>query len=118
LAALLVKITLMNIIIKSSKLDLTPAIKEYIETKIGSLDRFLERFEQKSEIKAEVEIARTTQHHRHGDVFYAEINLHLPRKILRAEHSDWDIRVAIDKAKGKLQQEIKKYKEISEEHRK
>jgi len=118
LAALLVKITLMNIIIKSSKLDLTPAIKEYIETKIGSLDRFLERFEQKSEIKAEVEIARTTQHHRHGDVFYAEINLHLPKKNLRAEHSDWDIRVAIDKAKGKLQQEIKKYKEISEEHRK
>ncbi|MEK7593348.1 MAG: ribosome-associated translation inhibitor RaiA [Patescibacteria group bacterium] len=107
----------MNIIIKSSKLDLTPAIKEYIELKIGSLDRFLEKFEQKSEIKAEVEIARTTQHHRHGDIFYAEINLHLPKKNLRAEHSDWDIRVAIDKAKDKLQQEIKKYKEISEEHR-
>lgn len=107
----------MQIIIKATKLDITPAIKEYIELKIGSLDRFLERFEQKNEIKAEIEIARTTQHHRHGDVFYAEINLHLPKKILRAEHSDWDIRVAIDKIKNKLQQEITKYKEIIESHR-
>ena len=37
---------------------------------------------------------------------------HFAKKILRAEHSDWDIRVAIDKVKDKLQQEIKKYKEI------
>lgn len=102
----------MNIIIKTSKLELTPAIEEYIYEKIGSLDRFIKnRFEQKGEIKAEVEIARTTKHHRRGDVFYAEINLHLPKKNLRAEHSDWDIRVAIDQAKDKLRQEIKKYKE-------
>ncbi|MEK7549135.1 MAG: ribosome-associated translation inhibitor RaiA [Patescibacteria group bacterium] len=102
----------MHIIIKSTNLDLTPAIKEYIEEKIGSLDRFIKkRFEGKSEIRTEVEIARTTKHHRHGDVFYAEVNLHLPKKNLRVEHSDWDIRIAIDKTKDKLQREIKKYKE-------
>lgn len=101
----------MNIIIKSKDLKLTPAIDEYIILKIGSLDRLLKKMENYSEIKTEVEIARTTQHHRHGNVFYAEVNLHLPRKILRAEHSDWNIRVAIDNVKNKLSQEIKKYKE-------
>ena len=112
LAALLVNILGMHIIIKSTNLNLTPAIEKYIEEKIGSLDHFIKkRFEGKSEIKAEVEIARTTTHHRHGDVFCAEVNLHLPKKNLRAEHSDWDIRIAIDKTKDKLQREIKKYKE-------
>ncbi|MEK7658059.1 MAG: ribosome-associated translation inhibitor RaiA [Patescibacteria group bacterium] len=102
----------MKIIIKATKLVLDPTIREYIETKIGSLNRFIKRFEDKSDIKTEVEIARTTRHHRHGNVFYAEVNLYLPKKILRAEHSDWDIRVAIDKVKDKLQQEIEKYKGI------
>lgn len=102
----------MKINIKATNLDLTPAIREYIEEKIGSLDRFLKRFEVKSEVEVFVEIARTTKHHRHGNVLYAEATVPIGKKILRAEHFDWDIRVAIDKVRDKLQQEIKKYKEI------
>lgn len=102
----------MKINIKATNLKLTPAIREYIEIKIGSLERFLKRFESQGELEVFVEIARTTRHHKSGNVFYAEVNLPLPKKILRAEHSDWDIRVAIDKVKDKLQREIKKYKEI------
>ena len=101
----------MKINIKATNLDLTPAIREYIEEKIGSLSHFLKRFEVKNEIEVFVEIARTTKHHRHGNVLYAEAIVSLGKKILRAEHFDWDIRVAIDKVKDKLQQEIKKYKE-------
>lgn len=101
----------MKIILKATRLELTPAITDYVEEKIGSLEKFIKRFERKSEIKAEVEIARKTRHHRKGDIYYAEVNLHLPGEILRAEHSDWNIRVAIDKIRDKLQREIKKYKE-------
>ena len=101
----------MKIIIKATNLELTPAINEYIKEKIGFVDKFLnKKLEKESEIKIEVEIARTTKHHKSGDVYYAEANIHFPGKILRAEHSDWDIRVAIDKIKDILQQEIKKYK--------
>lgn len=102
----------MLIDIKAIDLELTPAIREYIETKIGSLSRFLKRFEAESEVKIFVEIARTTKHHKSGNVFCADANFSIGKKLLRAEHSDWDIRVAIDKVKDKLQQEIKKYKEI------
>ncbi|MBI4993441.1 ribosome-associated translation inhibitor RaiA [Candidatus Wolfebacteria bacterium] len=101
----------MKIIIKASQLDLTPAIYEYIETKIGSLDKFVKKFETKSDIKTEVGIARSTKHHRHGNVFFAEANIHLPKKILRAEHYDINIRIAIDNIKKKLHQEILKYKD-------
>lgn len=101
----------MQIIIKATNLELTPAINEYVSEKIGSLDKFLnKKLERESEIKVEVEIARTTKHHKSGNVYYAEANMHLPGKVLRAEHSDWDIRVAVDNIKDKLQQEIKKYK--------
>jgi len=101
----------MQIDIKTTNLELTPAIREYLELKIGSLSRFLKRFEAESEIKIFVEIARTTRHHKSGNVFCAEANFSIAKKLLRAEHSDWDVRVAIDKVKDKLQQEIKKYKE-------
>lgn len=101
----------MRINIKATNLELTPAIQSYVETKIGSLSRFLKRFESQSEIQVFIEIARTTRHHHKGDIFYAEANLKLPQGFLRASYSDWDIRVAIDKIKNKLQQEIKKYKD-------
>ncbi len=101
----------MKINIKAIDLELTPAIREYLETKIGSLDHFLKRFEIDDEIKVFVEIARTTHHHKSGAVFCAEASFSIGKKLLRAEHSDWDIRVAIDEVKDRLQQEIKKYKD-------
>ncbi len=104
----------MKIDIKSTHLDLTPAIKEYIESKIGALDKFIKRFESKSEIKVFIEIARTTRHHHSGNVFYAEAIIPVGKKILRAEHSSEDIRLSIDRTRDKLQQEIKKYKEVKE----
>jgi putative sigma-54 modulation protein len=101
----------MNINIKATNLELTPPIREYIDIKIGSLDRFLKRFEEKNDINVFVEIARTTKHHYKGNIFRAEVDISLGGKIIRAEHEDLDIRVAIDKVEDKLKQEIKKYKE-------
>lgn len=111
----------MKINIKASNLDLTPAISQYIEEKIGGLEKFISGDESKqwdehrqAAVEADVEIARTTAHHRSGDVFRAEVNLKLPGRIVRAEAEEWDIRVAIDKVKDELQIEAKKYKSKQE----
>ncbi len=109
--------THMQIDIKTNKLDLTPAITQYIEDKIGSLDKFITRFEGYGEAKATVEIARTTAHHQHGDVYYAEANLYVNGTFLRAEQTEEDIRAAIDKVKDILKMEIQKYKEKAEAKR-
>jgi len=101
----------MVINIKATNLDLTPSVREYVEEKIGSLDKFLQRFEKEGEIEIFVEIARATKHHKSGEVFYAEATFSLGKKVFRAEDSNEDIRIAIDKTRDKLQQEIKKYKE-------
>lgn len=107
----------MKIDIKTSKLDLTPAITQYIEDKIGSLDKFITRFEGQGEARVAVEIARTTMHHQHGDVYYAEANLYVNGTVLRAEQTDEDMRAAIDKVKDILKIEIQKYKEKAEAKR-
>lgn len=101
----------MNINIKASGIDLTEPLKKYIDMKISSLDKYLKRYNPDS-LGADVEVARTTTHHKRGEVFYAEVNLvGLPGKTLRATHQAPDIRMAIDKIKNILQREIQKYKD-------
>jgi len=99
----------MHITIKYTKLDSTPAIDVYIRQKISQLSKLVKGMDRKGVVEARVEIARTTKHHQKGDVFCAECNLELPGRILRAEHSDWNVRRCIDEIKNELQQEIKKY---------
>ncbi len=98
--------------IKTTNLKLTPAIEDYIRQKMErDLARFVRRLDEKGAAELFVEIARTTRHHRRGDVFRAEADLRLPGKVLRAEAEEWNIRVAVDRVKDELQREIKKYKE-------
>lgn len=100
----------MQIQIKTTNIELTPAIEEYIHQKIGSLEKFIGA----NYYKIFAEIGKTTQHHKSGDVFRAEINIDLPGKLIRSEAEEWDLRVAIDRVKDQLQQELKKYKEYQD----
>jgi len=100
----------MEINIKTTNLNLTPALNQYIEEKIGSLSKFLKNYEIDSEIQARVEVARSTRHHHGGNVFMAEINLNLPDKTLRSVAEKEDIRLAVNKVRDEMRQEIKKYK--------
>ena len=99
----------MKITIKTTKIKLSPALYNYIEEKIGGLQKFLKNID-KNIIEAIVEVGKPSQHHQKGDIYYAEVNLRLPGKILRTEAEEWDLRVAVDKIKDDLRREIKKYK--------
>ena len=99
----------MHIDIEATNIELTPPLREYVEEKIGKLSKFLTRFESDS-VHVKVEVARLTRHHRHGNVYHAEANLHFPGGMLRAEYQSEDIRVSIDRVKKILQREIRKYK--------
>ena len=102
----------MSIDIKATQLDLTPALKAYVEEKIGALEKLLARFNAEGAVQVWVEVGRTTRHHHKGDVFRAEANVRLPHAVLRAEDDDFDVRVAVDRVRDKLKREIEKYKAL------
>lgn len=98
--------------IKGTNIELAVSLKEYVERKIGSLDRFLKRWETEGEIEAWLEIGRTTRHHQKGNVFRAEVTIRMPGKIvLRAEEEDSDVRAAIDNVRDRIFHELERYKE-------
>jgi putative sigma-54 modulation protein len=108
----------MKINIKATNIELNDSLRFWLEEKLGELEKFLGVFGpedliagEKEKIEFWVEIGKTTRHHLKGDVFRAEVQLYLPKKSLRAEAVNIDLRTAINEAKDELQREIKRYKE-------
>ncbi|MCX6813994.1 MAG: ribosome-associated translation inhibitor RaiA [Candidatus Azambacteria bacterium] len=98
----------MEIKIKTTNFSLTPSIENYLREKLNALNKFLPNDES---ISADVELAKTTKHHQKGDIFKAEVNLTMPRRLIRAVAEEWDLHTAIDTAKDELQREITMNKE-------
>ncbi|MFA5870933.1 MAG: ribosome-associated translation inhibitor RaiA [Candidatus Paceibacterota bacterium] len=105
----------MRIEINAVHLELTEALKKYIETKIKSVERMIKKFEVHGELIAFVEISRTTRHHRQGDIYYAEITMKLPQKTIRIEKTHEDVYGAIDELKDLLKEEVSELKEINKD---
>ena len=97
----------MRIVTKYTNLNATPALDVYIENNLSELKKYIRPWIANTEIIVRVEIARTTNHHNKGDIFYAEANIDAAGKLIRATHEDWDIRVAINQMNDKLQKEMK-----------
>ena len=93
----------MQIITKTKNLELTEALQNYIDEKIGALKKFVD-----AEIFVEVE--KETKHHNKGDIFFCQIEVALPGKSLISKPSSDDLYKAIVLAKKEMEQEIKKYK--------
>ena len=108
----------MKIIIKATNIKLTRSLRDFIEEKIGGLEKFLEDILTKIDVfdgkkpRAEcfIEIGKPSRHHRKGNVFYAEAQIPLPGKGVRSEAEREDLREAICEVKDELQRLLKKYK--------
>ncbi len=95
----------MLINIRAKGTDLTPALRAHAEEKIGMLDKYFDNI-----IKADVEIGMESSHHQKGKIFYAEANLHVPKKNLRVVKEAEDLYKAIDKVKDHFKVELEKMK--------
>jgi len=95
--------------IKASRLELTDALKNYIENKMDMLDKYLGKRVKVINSDFEIEKAIGGQHK--GEIFRAEANLQVPQEVLRVEKTEKDMYKAIDKVKDHMVLAIKKYKE-------
>lgn len=101
----------MNINLKATNFELTPAIREYAEKRVNGLEKFIRRTDES--VQAWVEVGRTTEHHLKGDVYRAEIQIHIPHcgKGVRAEDTRETLNEAIDGAHDKIKLELEKIKD-------
>ncbi len=98
---------MINIALKATGMELTPALRQYVEDKLQAVEKFIG---SETATQADVEIGKTTHHHQSGDIFRCEINLSLPGDLLRAVAQKDDLYAAIDIAQGDLLGELRKRK--------
>lgn len=80
--------------IKATGFELTPAISDYIDKRFAVFDRYVG--ENNDSARCDVEVAKTTRHHKHGDVFKAEVHLVFSGKNFFASCEKEDLYAAID----------------------
>ncbi len=106
----------MKFIISTKKIKLTNQLREYIEERIGSCEKYIHT---DLPLIARVEIEKTTDHHNKGKIFMSAVNIQLKDKFLRAEATREDVYLSINELRDHLKIECKKYKDILlEKHRK
>ena len=89
----------MKINIKATGIELTPAITSYVEKKISALEKYVGNT---ADIVAQVEVGKSTQHHKHGDVFRAEVHVTGAGLDLYAVSDQPDLYAAIDLVKDEV----------------
>jgi ribosomal subunit interface protein len=96
----------MKITIKSKNLEITPAFNVFINNKLKSLGKIVG--EDNSEIS--IEISKETEHHRHGEIFWASGNLIFDGKKISAQERSENAKKAVAKILKEIKIEFKKYK--------
>ncbi len=89
----------MNINIKTTTISLTPAISDYVEKRLRSLEKFLK---DDTTAQCDIELARTTNHHKQGDIFKAEIHIVAKDLNIYASVEKEDLYAAIDIVKDEV----------------
>ena len=94
--------------IKATNMELTDAIREYVELKCESLTKLCQEFDPADEMR--VEVGKSTKHHSKGPYFRCEMQLHVTGKELRAVEEAEDLYEAIDKVKHQIKRQLTEYK--------
>jgi putative sigma-54 modulation protein len=86
------------------QIEITEALKNYLDKKMVRLDRFFDN----AEAKVVLSMAQGARVERKAK---AEIQVNVPGGIVRVEESDSDMYAAIDRAIDRLEYQLKRYKE-------
>ncbi len=99
----------MKISYKTKDMEMTPAIQEYADKRLSALDRFVAQDDES--VLCVVELGKTTKHHKSGDVFRAEVSLHIAGKDLYAVSERDDLYVAIDEVRDEIVRQVTSHRD-------
>lgn len=95
----------MNLNITGHHVEVTPAIRDYITSK---LDRVIRHFDNVTSVGVILSVEKLKQK--------AEVTLHVRGKDIFVESDDTDLYAAIDAMSDKLERQVQKYKQKMTEH--
>jgi putative sigma-54 modulation protein len=100
----------MNLTISGHHLDVTPALREHVLTK---LDRITRHFDQVVDITVLLSVEKTKEKESRRK---AEITLHAKGKDIFVEQSHEDLYAAIDQLMDKLDRQVCRHKDKLQDH--
>lgn len=94
--------------IQGTHMELTDAIKAYVDDKLSNIAKLTEKFEP---CDVRVEVGKTGVGQQKGNIFRCELNLTIPGVVLRSEAIRDDLYASIDESTDELKRQVKRYKE-------
>src|SRR5690606_35767545 len=91
----------MNYNIRGENLEITPALRDYVEKKVGKLEKYFD-----TTPTSDVNVKMSVQTNKH----IIEVTIPMPQLLLRAEETHNDMYAAIDLVVEKLERQIRKHK--------
>lgn len=89
----------MKIVVRGKNFEVTNALKEWVEKKIGKVEKYFDNIEE-AQVKLVVD----------GDRHRAEVTIPLDGIVLRGEEETGDMYASIDNVIDKMERQIEKYK--------
>jgi putative sigma-54 modulation protein len=100
----------MNLLISGHHLEVTPALRSYVTSK---LDRISRHFDQVVDVK----VLLTVDNLKEKDLRQkAECNIHVKGRDLHAESAHADLYAAVDDLADKMDRQVLKYKDKAQDH--
>ncbi|MDQ6881276.1 MAG: ribosome-associated translation inhibitor RaiA [Pseudomonadota bacterium] len=100
----------MNLTISGHHLEVTPALRNYVTTK---LDRITRHFDQVVDIKVILTVEKQKEKERRQR---AECNIHVRGSDMFAESSHQDLYAAVDELVDKLDRQVGRHKDRVQDH--
>jgi putative sigma-54 modulation protein len=100
----------MNLTISGHHLEVTPALREYVLTK---LDRVMRHFDQVVDVTVLLSVGKLKEKELRQK---AEVTLHVKGKDIFVEQSDEDLYAAIDALMDKLDRQVCRHKDRLQNH--
>ncbi len=89
-------------------LDRSQALEDHAEKKLESVAHLIAGY---PDARAEVELERTTEHHKSGDVYKVRMHVVVPGHIIDADATGSDIYKVVDEARDTLHGAVQRFKE-------
>lgn len=103
---------MLQVQIKATNIELTDAIRDYVEKKLAGVEKFNKR--NSADANCYVEVGKESMHHNNGEVFKAEVNFTAGDVAHFVVSTQSDLYAAVDDMKDELVRTLTSEKDRNE----